>query len=158
MSRQKTPRTTQDPADVVALRKGSYVLQSAVASVLRQVRETGIPSASSPATQRRARNRMIADRHAPYGRILIPMSLPCASGEREVAVQSPQPWLRQLAKDSPALAESVRRAHARKPSGPDAPWKLILYFDEVSPQTPSPAVETRKTQNVCWPFAELEQM
>ena len=102
---------------------------------------------------------MIAERHTPYGPILIPMSLPCASGEREVTVQSPAAWLWQLAKESTAFAECLRRAHAREPSGPDTPWKLILYFDEVSPQNPlARGKDKRKTQNVYWTFAEFDQL
>ena len=146
---------TQDPAQLVALRRGPYLSKTALSSVLGLVREQGLPSASSRSSQLRARKRICSEA-TPYGPCIIDAELPLTNGPCTVAFQSPFAIIWKTVKESVHFRTMLRDALRAHPSTPQQPWNLIIYFDEISPNNPlARGHDLRNTQCVYWSFLEL---
>ena len=101
------------------LHREKYVTQNALARVVRQIRERGLPPASSPSTQRRARQQLCGDR-TPYGCVVQEFEVQRAGAEAPelIAIQHPCAMMWVLAKESPRFRALLRNCLAREPSTP----------------------------------------
>lgn len=147
-------------AHLVSLRRGSYVSKSALAQVLKDVRENGVPAASSRPSQLRARKKAILEDTPLYGPCVIDYDLQqIEKGKRttrKIALQCPFAFLWKSSKDCARFRQLLRDSFMRFPCTADQPWNLVLYFDAVSPSNPlNSGKDTRNTECVYWSFMEL---
>ena len=68
---------------------------------------------------------------------------------------SPQSVLKHILEGSPAVADAYRQVLALRPNTQQAPWKMIWYFDEITPGNALRPDNRRKTMAVYISFAEL---
>ena len=139
---------------------GPHVSQSALTYSLNYIRENGVPSASSRATQYRARRYAIEEMTTPYGPVVVPVTLPVVergkSRDVDVVLIHPIAILWRTLHDCVAFAELFRQALACYSNCHHRPWRMVLYMDEVSPSTDvKGGVDGRKMQCVYWTFAEF---
>ena len=136
------------------LHRSTYVSQAAVTSVLKQVRDRGVPSAFSPSSQRRARQKLCGER-TPFGAIVQDFIV---EGQR-VAIQHPFAMLWICAKHCDRFRNLLANCIAREPPSPQAPWGLVVYFDEVSPTNPlTKSKDIREVQCVYWTFLQFGEL
>ena len=152
-------RAKQDPQELIAMHHNSFLTQRAMVDVLQHVRDNGVPSAFSRTTQYRARAKACSER-TPYGPLVVDFTLDMVKGEPElIAIQSPFAILWKCANACEPYAAALRTALHRYPSTVTTPWKLLMYWDEVSPTNPlAKGKDKRKVQAVYWTFMELETL
>ena len=135
---------------------GKYASTNAIASILKDARD-GIPEAASASSIHRARVAM-ASAWTPYGSIVQPLALKLTDKNDKkidltISIQRPIAYLYHACAVTPTFAALMRVSLARKPSTVDAPWRILLYNDEVGL---SPLKhDSRKTECFYWSFLEL---
>jgi len=155
MEQPKKRRFNSD--DLVLLRRGPQVSQSALAHILKHVRDHGPPEVgTSRRNQYRERKKTIAV-GTPYGTVLQNMELTLASGEpATTAVVHPFALLHRTVTECRPFLQLLRSRLRRYPCSVARPWHLIIYFDEVTPTDPcSTKVDRHKVQAFYWSFMEL---
>ena len=142
---------------LVDLHHGSYVSQSALTCVLKDIREKGLPNAVS----RRAQYRSYADlndrRSTPYGPVVQDFVLDQKSGQpKTIAVQHPGAMLYAALQVCPPLRRFVVELLRRTANSMRKPWRIIFYFDGITPSDAlSKKVDKRGVQAVYWSFLEF---
>jgi len=131
----------------------SHVTMRGLESVLAEVRESGMPAASSRRTQARARASS-ANIHTPFGNTLQTCRLQLRERTLDLPVQAPLPMLWAAAQRRP-FADLLAEAFQRTPGSWARPWRVIIYSDEVTPGNALKPDNRRKVQCVYWSFAEL---
>ena len=153
MAPKGAKRPRQDQAELVALARGAYVSQSALEEKTQQMRDHGVPAASSRRTQGRARANC-ANAETPYGPCVLDVDLPDMG--QNVAVQNPFAMLWLTAQKCEGFRAALTEAMDKAPPTPAEPWSLIFYFDEVTPHNPlARGKDLRNSQNIYWSFLEL---
>ena len=152
-------RAKHNGAQLVSLHHGAFVTQSGMVDVLKHVRDFGMPTAFSRASQYRARASACSEL-TPYGAPVMDLTMQMANGEAvQIAVQSPFAMLWKCANASEQYAAALRTALHRSPCSPSKPWGLLLYWDEVTPSNPlAKGKDLRKVQAIYWNFVELEAL
>lgn len=153
-----TKRKSDAAEILVGHHLGPHVSQSALAYSLQYVRDHGLPSASSRPTQLRARVSTVEAMGTRYGPIVVPVSLPLVVDgnniEEQVFMINPLAMLWRTLHDCLPFADLFR--HAANSHSLARPWRLVIYFDEVSPSTDiSGGVDGREMQCIYWTFAEF---
>ena len=143
-------------ADLNELHRDSYVSNRGLEAVLNRVRRDGLPSAISSRSQNRARHDF-SDAPTPYGPVVQSMELALSDGTVGTAfVNHPFALLHRTVRECDPFRRILKTKLAEFPSSPSAPWRLIIYFDEVSPTNPlASKKDPRKVQSFCWAFAEF---
>lgn len=139
---------------------GPHLSQSALAYSLQYIRDNGLASASSRATQLRARQSTVEDMRTPYGRIVVPVELPVVidgtSQTETVFLIHPLAILWRTVHDCLPFAELVSVALNSHACDQQHPWRMVLYMDEVTPSTDmSGGVDGREMQCIYWTFVEF---
>ena len=157
MSGRKRKCDDDDASRLVALHRGPYLSQSALTSILRDVRDHGLPAITSRTSQLRAHEKLC---HVitPYGpavqELQIPMDPPVP-----VTVQSPMAMLYACVRRSPPFRELLRKALERHPCSMSSMWNLAFYWDGISPNNPlAKGRDKRAVDAVYWSFLELEAL
>ena len=123
-------------AELMTLGKSSFVSQSGIAALLKQVSKKGkLPESFSRSSQYRAR-KAVCGTMTDYGPIVETKTLSVetkVNGEvrlREVKVgfQNPLAFFSYHCATSQHYSEIVRKALAEKPSSPSSRWQIILYL------------------------------
>jgi hypothetical protein len=122
-----------------------HVTMSALSAVLRQASSIGIPALSSRSQLREARERAI-NVTTPYGPLasiyeLVPAKPNVTIKLRVVSMLS---LLDHMFRSCPGFKHLMMSRHTSQPSSPDAPWRLIIYGDEVTPGAQISARNFRK--------------
>ena len=77
------------------------------------------------------------------------LSLPLVNGGSwQWHYLSPQSVLKQMLEGSPAVADAYRQVLALRPNTHQSPWKMIWYFDELTPGNALRPDNRRKTMAV----------
>ena len=118
-----------------AFGRDSYVSASGKVALLTSVRDVGLPDHFSRSTLRRARH-IEATRPTPYGPIVVDLHLPLSGKPETVAVQHPLAMLWAACDVSVQFSDLVLKTLQHTPCSPASPWKVILYYDKVSPNNP----------------------
>lgn len=134
------------------LSRGSYASGRAIERLLADVRNHGIPEATSRRSLYRAR-KAEANLQTPYGPLVQSFVLPLSSGPETVAVQHPLGILHVVCAECPAFSSVLRDALQRQPPSGAAPWRLVLYCDEIG-HNPL-GRDNRKCEAIYWSFLEL---
>lgn len=146
-------------ADLNELHRDSYVSQRGLEAILKRVRADGLPSASSSRSQLRARHAFTSE-PTPYGPVVQPMELTLEDRTVGIAfVNHPFALLDRTVRECAPFRQIMKAKLAKFPSSPSTPWRLIIYFDEVSPTNPlASKKDPRKVQSFYWTFAEFENL
>ena len=145
-------------ARLLTLTHGSYVSHSGLEHVVREVQRQGVPEASSRRTQTRYRAAE-ARRRTPYGTLVENMDIPTVEDDDRqstatIAYLNPFAMLHVAVETCAVFARCVLSAWREHPAGPDSPWRLILYADEIG-HSPLASVDPRAVQAIYFSFAEL---
>ena len=144
-------RSADDP--LVAMHRGPHLTQSALAAVLKYVRDNGVPPAVSESSQRRAR-RKYAMVDTDYGPVVQQLHL--EGGAEDVYVLHPFALLQRTTKECAPFRELLLETLKAKPCSAVAPWGLIIYFDGISPTNAlSLHIDERKIESFYWTFREF---
>ena len=79
----------------------------------------------------------------------------CKCGSTDIEFQHPHSMLYHCVKTSVGLSKHVQRTAALHPPKPEAPWSVVLYFDEVFPGNALAYKNQRKLWAVYWTFREF---
>ena len=133
----------------------SFVSQSGLAAVLKQVKENGIPDAVSRASVKRARTQSVR-LTTTAGPIFKSWSIPKVGTDKMLVLEyiDPISWLTHIAEHCAGFASFMERCLAQKPSTLEAPWQIALYCDEVTPGNQMRHDNKRKVQAVYWSFLQ----
>ena len=146
------------PTDValVEMHRGSHTTIKGAASILRYVRDHGLPTAVSESSQRRARQHH-AGTSTPFGPVVQELVLNMADGRTDkVWVSHPFALLYRTVAECPPFKELMLKKLQQFPCSVQQPWGLIIYFDEVSPTDPlSNHTDERQIQSFYWTFYEF---
>jgi hypothetical protein len=134
------------------LGKTSFATQSAIAHILKECREDGVPDVSSRPSQYRARKGVINE-HTPYGPLVSPLRLPLDVPD-DVAVQHPMAMLHTACNECEPFAELMRDTLERFPVSHSNPWRIITYIDEIGPGD-ALKHDSRKAHCIYWSFLEF---
>lgn len=129
--------------------------QSALSAVLKVARDLDeLPDAVSTKQIREARNAAVLD-NTPYGTLHKTVTLPGTAKDFQLEIQSPHAALWAAANRSAAFAALLAQTAAKAPPSADAPWRLILYFDEVLPGNIMNHKGARKIWACYWSFVNF---
>ena len=131
-----------------------YCSQSALAALLQIAEDEELPSASRQEIA--AARDSVSQVATPYGELHQSISARTTSGgELKLEVQAPLACLWQACRVSAEFSELLKRSHAVIPSTIEAPWKLLLYCDEVIPGNQLAYNTSRKFWAWYWSILEL---
>ena len=132
-----------------------YCSQSALSALLQIAEAEELPGASSRQEIAAARD-SVAAINTPYGKLHQEISIQTTSGhELKLEVQAPFPCLWHACRASAQFSALIQRCHAAKPSTVAAPWRLLLYCDEVIPGNQLAYTTGRKFWAWYWSILEL---
>jgi hypothetical protein len=135
--------------------RASYVSERGKASLCKEIKDTGMPSACTRTTFARARQGTCAEQ-TPFGKIVQPLMLPLAKGDFEVYIQHPLAMLHYCALECKPFRDFMfERVSLLKPT-PEKPWEVILYTDEIG-RSPLSGKDTREVQACYWAFKQFGQ-
>jgi len=153
----KQRRTVHDDrSDLVALHRYSYVSSRALTSVLKHIRDHGLPEAVSVRSQRRAHDDIVNEK-TPVGPVLRNLASPLNDGSTlQVGVQSPMAMLYVLTRKCKEFRSFMCNRLRQFPPSMVAPWRIIIYFDGISPSDPlTKGKDRRAVEAMYWSFLEF---
>eukprot|EP00973_Karenia_brevis_P067410 9375326-Karenia_brevis.AAC.1 len=107
---------------LASLGRRRYVSISAMAELCTELREGGIPSNTSRASIKRARDEFL--------------KLERPNKEWQLLYTHPIAMLVHAVQESAEFASVLGEALRKKPPTPSNPWHIILYADEITPGDP----------------------
>lgn len=127
----------------------SYVSQSGLAAVLKQVREHGVPDAISRSSVKRARDRSLPQE------LWTQVQLVKTDGS-VVGFPAIHPWklLQHTLQECAAFADHFVEKLRQNPNVHGAPWGIAVYSDEVLPGNQLKARNDRKLIAFYWGFVQ----
>ena len=138
--------------------KSKLVSQSALATILKEIEENGLPDAKSRRSIKRARDDSL-DKETPYGKLLITeqATLILQKGQTKPDVATfhfvnPLSLIYHISQNCHEYATFFRAMLDRHPSDFQRKLDIIAYSDEVSPGNILKRVNERKTYVVYWSF------
>ena len=136
-------------------RRLPHISASALASVLDDVDEHGVPEAHSRRHMREARD-LAAEEHTPYGPLYHTVELDAIGGGRKtMRIVHPFALLWFAYATCATFAMLIDARLLEHPATVDQPWSLVMYSDEVTPGDALAHDQTRKIQVVYFSFLEL---
>ena len=142
---------------LVSLHRGPQISQRALESTLQHVRDYGLPSTISAASQRRARHAAVQS-ESPYGQVLQPFRLDLArpGTSWETWLCHPFALLYRTIQECKPFRSLLREKLQQHPCTVTRPWRIIIYFDEVTPTDPcSTKADGHKIYGFYWTFCEF---
>ena len=122
--------------------------------LVKQLREEGIPKATSCASFFRARREACA-LMTPYGSIVQPIELPLETGVVTSHVAHPLAMLFHACQQGGAFPEFLRECYDRRPCSESDPWQFILYYDGVGMKVLD--TDSRHVEAVYWSVVEFSR-
>ena len=136
-------------ASLSSLGRKSYISQRGLAGVLKELKEQGLPEATSRPSIKRARDDGLAFSTA-YGGLYSDLQLEVVDKKKSSDFMVPMLELSALLRHATAnldgFAKFFQERHAQSPSSPTRPWQAAIYNDEVSPGNQLKGQNTRKLQ------------
>ena len=138
-------------------RQVPHVTASALAAILLAVKQDGLPEGGISRWSLRKARDVEATTQTPLGPIHQVLQLYTPSGElRDVHVAHPLALLWATVDRCKPFADFFLDRLRACPVTPEAPWRLILYTDEVTPGNPLAHENHRRFQAVYFSFLEFE--
>ena len=151
------PRKTKEQLHGLASlrRRLPHISASALAAVIQDVEENGVPELGGRNNVREARDAEV-DCVTAFGPLFQTTTLETVSGSRmNLEYQNPFAML-QVAIDADSAFTKLFKARLQAfPSTPQTPWRLAMYSDEVVPGNALGVDNKRKIQAVYWSFLEF---
>lgn len=140
---------------LASIGSGHYVSTNALEAIVKDIRQHGIPDASSASSIRRART-AVATWSTPYGPVLQSVDLILDDGTIfKLPYQHPMAAIHHAIETSPAFASMVLYAYRKQPCGILQPWRLIFYADEIVPGNQMKRDNKRKAWGIYVSIAEF---
>ena len=132
VKRKHTDKTlTTNVERLNSLGQESFVSQSALQSILADVKARGLPDSFSRGSQHRARLDL-CDTDTPYGPLLTTLDMELKDGKHlDVGCQNPLAFIYYNCEHSPVFRSILKKAFDQKPTTPSNPWNIVLYQDGV---------------------------
>ena len=147
--------------DLSKLGRKTYVSETGLASVLKEISDSGlpVPEHASRRTVKRARVLALTDLAGLYGPLIKSLSIPAIDKDEVIDFHylDPVAVLARAAEHCQPFQNWLRLCLEQRPPSDSNPWRLILYSDEVSPGNQLRHFNARKIQCVYWSFAEFER-
>ena len=132
----------------------SFVSQSGLEAVLKNIRENGLPESSSRRTIKRARD-VSMDAGAPVGGLWAEVSLKLTNGSyKSFPMINPIAMLWTACNECPGFASLMAHQLKTRPSTPENGWRIVLYADEIVPGNNLAVHNGRKLWAVYWSMFE----
>ncbi len=128
---------------------------SALGEILTAIKAHGLPELTDRISMRQARD-LITSSPGPYGPIIQHITCEDTNGDaKTIPVASPFAAMHSALHESSSFRKFFQTRLRSNPSTPEAPWKIILYSDEVTPGNVIATVNNRKFQAMYWSFLEF---
>lgn len=135
-----------------------YVSQSALAAILLDVKEKGVPELHQRKAMQEATSCELAKLDA-YGPLIQTVNGILKSGDTvPVLLVNPLSYIHAAVHQGGSYTELMMDTHRRCPSSPESPWQLIVYSDEVVPGNVLAARNERKTWAIYGSFMQHGQV
>lgn len=130
--------------------------QSGLSAVLKDLRDSGIPDASSRQSIKRAREEQVRV-HTAYGPLMraIRVQLQEPLEERDIEYIHPSAMLSHAAQSCVGFASFLNERLRAHPCDLVHSWDLVFYSDEVSPGNQLKPSNDRKLQTIYWSFRQF---
>jgi hypothetical protein len=141
---------------LVDLHRSSHVSRSALSAILRNIRDNGLPGATSRASQLRAHADLGAT-PTPHGTLIQDHELPLKDGSTfTISIQSPSAMLYATVMQCEPFRAFMRELLAEHPPSTNKPWHIIIYFDGITPTDGlSKKKDRRGVEAFYWSFLEF---
>ena len=135
------------------------VSQSAVAAVLQDIKENGLPKAHSRSAIKRSRN-LEVDIETPYGKLIVTKSLNLSEKYRgrqtwDFHFINPAAFLHAVCERCDNFSTEFSASLSSSPPSLDAPLTICFYADEVTAGNPLANRVARKFQVAYWAICNL---
>ena len=135
------------------LTRAKHASQSAIAALLLDIKQHGLPEAFSRGSQYRSR-REEATATTPYGPVVTSVRLPLLDRtEIDCHVQHPMAMFWLACRQSRGFSKLVRRALETHVCSKEEPWRIAIYSDEVG--VAKLKTDLRKVEAMYWTLLEL---
>ena len=132
-----------------------HVSASALADILREIDEHGIPETHSRSALKRATD-LVANLETPYGTVIQTVDVVMESALlMPFLVVSPLAMLWAVVAEGGCFAGLLMLALEANPNSYECPWRIILYADEDTPGQVLITDNRRKLWAVYWSIYEL---
>ena len=135
----------------------SFVSQSGLANILKDLKETGLPDAVSRRSIKRARASAVRLTTA-NGPIFRKWIIPRVDADQQPLVLEfidPLSWLTYISDNCAGFSAFMAGCLAQHPISLEAPWQVALYVDEVAPGNQLKHDNRRKVQAIYWSFKQF---
>jgi hypothetical protein len=143
---------------LVGIGRRKFVSVSALADILKDLKEHGLPDAISRSSIKRARDSEFDSYVIPgYGAVVRPIN----SGTDENGdpcmfwLADSRACLYYMIKECPKLERFIQQRLLEHPCSPGSPWNIIIYNDEISPGNQLLHHNRRKSQAFYYSFMEF---
>jgi hypothetical protein len=145
--------------ELAAFGRRKFMTMSALADVLQDIKEHGMPSATSRSSIKRARDEQFAsDEQTIYDSILKKIEIGISEEDGSITecwIIEPRACMYYMLRSSPKLEAFLHSRLALHPNDIKHPWTIILYNDEITPGNALKHHNQRKVQAYYWSFREF---
>ena len=146
------------------LTRKSYVSQSALSNILRDIGQFGLPSTYSRASIQRSRTALAQTETPCYGALMIRQEFEVAGSNKKVgktveaAMLNPFSFLHYVCEHSARYSRIILETLERHPCSPSDPWSIVIYQDGVDPGDGLVKEKGRHSVVFYWTFLEFGTM
>lgn len=135
----------------------SYVTQSGLISILKQVKEHGLPQYVNRRTLKRTRDAALPKNTA-LGPFWTEVEIELLNGRtKKYPMISPMGFLSHLSTESPGFSHFLAQQLRKHPCSQEQPWNVSLYSDEILPGNALKHSNERKLLGMYWAFVEFDE-
>ena len=132
-----------------------FVSQQALSSLLQIAAKEPLPDLARLADIRDARDSSVRE-VTPYGPLHQEITIGTIKGEPvKLEVQHPLAMLYKVCAVSSSMSDLISRTATARPSSPAAPWRIILYGDEILPGNQLAHNNKRKSWGIYWSILDF---
>ena len=144
--------------DIGKLGRSSFLTQTALSRVIKEVKARGVPTADSRQSIKRGRDKEI-DIKTPYGQVLIFEELDLIPEKGKPSTYkfpfvNPLAYMYYVLGSCAAFATFFKGVLQQQKSAVHNPWRLVVYADEISPGNVLKGQNGRKVQCCYYSLSE----
>ena len=144
--------------DIGKLGRSSYLSQTALSKVVKEIKERGLPKADSRQSIKRGRDKEI-DIKTPYGQVLIFEELELMPEKGKPSTYkfpfvNPLAYMYYVLQACDSFGRFFQRIIEGNPCAFHNPWKVVVYADEISPGNILKNQNSRKVQCCYYSLSE----
>ena len=132
-------------------RRLPHCTASALASILADVRDHGIPEGSMSRGAFREARDLQNSQMTPFGPVLQSVLIfGKDDSEKQLTIAHPIALLWKAASECNSFSTYLHQKLIEHPPSQEMPWSLLLYTDEVTPRNPLATLNSRKFHAIYW--------